>query len=94
MDPRELSIGSAFDPARFGPVVSKRQFERVMGGIDGGWFVRKAVLGPVAVAMPFDDVEDAIRIANDTPCGLAASKGSRDGSAVHRANTHHRPAPS
>ena len=30
------------------------------------------LLGPVLAIIPFDDEEDAIRIANDTPYGLAA----------------------
>lgn len=46
--------------------------------------VREEIFGPVLVAMPFDDVEDAIRQANDTPFGLAASVWSNDLSAVHR----------
>ena len=46
--------------------------------------VREEVFGPVLVAMPFDDVEDAIRQANDTPFGLTASVWSNDLSAVHR----------
>ena len=46
--------------------------------------VREEVFGPVVVAVPFDDVEDAIRQANDTPYGLAASVWSNNLSAVHR----------
>lgn len=46
--------------------------------------VREEVFGPVAVVMPFDDEDDAVRLANDTPYGLAASVWSRDLSAVHR----------
>ena len=46
--------------------------------------VREEVFGPVLVAMPFDDVEDAIRQANDTPFGLTASVWSNNLSAVHR----------
>lgn len=56
-------------------------------GMDTGWYVRPTVFadvtngmeiaqqeifGPVLVIIPFEDEEDAIRIANDTPYGLAA----------------------
>jgi phenylacetaldehyde dehydrogenase len=113
-----MKIGSGFDAAsQLGPLVSKRQFDRVMGFVDGakaegatvltggsraldaGYFVqptvfvdvnpgmrivREEVFGPVLVAMPFDDVEDAIRQANDSPMGLTASVWSQNLSAVHR----------
>lgn len=113
-----MKIGSGFDAStQLGPVVSRRQFERVMGyidgakaegatvltggdrALDGGYFVkptvfvdtdasmrvvREEVFGPVLAAMPFDDVEDAIAKANDTPFGLAASVWSQNLSAIHR----------
>lgn len=56
-------------------------------GFDKGWYVRPTVFcdvsedmrivreeifGPVLVIMPFTDEDDALRIANDTPYGLAA----------------------
>jgi phenylacetaldehyde dehydrogenase len=46
--------------------------------------VREEVFGPVATVVPFDDVEDAIRMANDSAYGLAASVWSNSLSAVHR----------
>jgi phenylacetaldehyde dehydrogenase len=113
-----LRIGSGFDAAtQLGPVVSRRQFDRVMGFLDGarsegataltgggrardaGYFVqptvlvdvhpdmrvvREEVFGPVLAAMPFDDVDDVIRQANDSPYGLGASVWSNDLRAVHR----------
>jgi len=45
--------------------------------------VREEVFGPVATVVPFDDVEDAIRMANDSAYGLAASVWSNSLSAVH-----------
>ncbi|MDG1457528.1 MAG: aldehyde dehydrogenase family protein [Pseudoprimorskyibacter sp.] len=56
-------------------------------GLDCGWYVKptlfsdvennmaiaqQEIFGPVLVIIPFDDEDHAIRIANDTPYGLAA----------------------
>jgi phenylacetaldehyde dehydrogenase len=46
--------------------------------------VQEEIFGPVLVAMPFDDIDDAVRMANDNPYGLGASIWSNDLSAVHR----------
>ena len=36
------------------------------------WIARNEVFGPVLAIIPFDTEDDAVRIANDTPYGLAA----------------------
>ncbi len=89
-----------------GPVVSKKQLERVKAYVDigvaegatllaggnlrpdmgSGWFIeptcfvdvtndmriaQEEIFGPVLVVIPFEDEEDAIRIANDSIYGLS-----------------------
>ena len=98
--------GGVDDPANvMGPVISKRQLDRVMGYIElgkkegakllaggnvrtdkgGGFFVeptcfvdvrndmriaQEEIFGPVLVVIPYEDDEDAIRIANESDYAL------------------------
>jgi aldehyde dehydrogenase (NAD+) len=46
---------------------------------------QEEIFGPVLCVIPYDDAEDAIRIANDTEYGLGAHVQSRDVDAARRA---------
>jgi phenylacetaldehyde dehydrogenase len=46
--------------------------------------VREEIFGPVLVAQRFDEIDEVIAQANDTPYGLSASVWSNDLSTVHR----------
>ncbi len=45
---------------------------------------REEIFGPVASILPFDGIEDAISIANDTVYGLAAGVWTSDLNKAHR----------
>jgi succinate-semialdehyde dehydrogenase/glutarate-semialdehyde dehydrogenase len=86
---RELKLGD-----EVGPLISEQQRERVEGlaGLRradrDGWFLEPSVVrgplpdrelfGPVVSVEPFDSEDDAVRRANDTEFGLAASVWSRN----------------
>src|SRR5882724_1415074 len=106
--------GDFNDPTQvMGPVISKRQLDRVLGYVElgkregarllaggrarpdkgGGFFIeptcfvdvannmriaREEIFGPVLVVIPFENDEDAIRIANDSEYGLSGMVASGD----------------
>ena len=45
---------------------------------------REEIFGPVLAAIEFGDIDDAVRLANETPYGLAAAVWTRDIAKAHR----------
>ncbi|MFY0613118.1 MAG: aldehyde dehydrogenase family protein [Hyphomicrobiaceae bacterium] len=116
-----LKVGSPQDTeTQMGPVVSKRQWDKIQGyirsgieegatlvtggpdrpeGLAIGYYVKPTVFadvkpdmtisqeeifGPVLAIIGYEDEADAIRIANDTPFGLAAYVSSGDHARAQR----------
>jgi len=110
-----LRVGRSLDPdVDLGPVISRKQLERVQsfvdlgvkegarlvcggepagGALDAGYFMqptvfadvdmamtiaREEIFGPVVSIIPFDTVDEAVRIGNQTVYGLAGAVWSRD----------------
>ncbi|MFP5341704.1 MAG: aldehyde dehydrogenase [Candidatus Limnocylindria bacterium] len=57
----------------------------ILDGVSNDWRVaREEIFGPVLTVTEFEDEADALRIANDTPFGLAAGLWTRDVNKAHR----------
>jgi phenylacetaldehyde dehydrogenase len=46
--------------------------------------IREEIFGPVVAAIPFEDPNEIVKTANDTPFGLSAGIWSRDVSKAHK----------
>jgi aldehyde dehydrogenase (NAD+) len=118
---RTIRVGHPLDPqAQLGPVVSRRQMDRVLdyvkigkdegaqlrvggerigGDLADGYFVaptvfanannqmrvaREEIFGPVATIIPFDTMDEALRLANDTEYGLGGAVWTKNVSTAMR----------
>ncbi len=77
-----LISGGREEEARLGYFVQPTVF----AGVDNVMTIaREEIFGPVAAVLPFDEPEEAIAAANDSPFSLAAAVWTRDVTHAHRA---------
>jgi aldehyde dehydrogenase (NAD+) len=72
---RDLGAGYFVEPTVFADVNDQMRI------------AREEIFGPVLSAIPFDDVDDVVRRANDSPYGLGGGVWTRDITTAQRVST-------
>jgi aldehyde dehydrogenase (NAD+) len=86
-----VAAGASVVAGGYRPVEPSRGYffePTLLGSVDNSWPVaREEIFGPVAVVVTFDDDDDAVALANDSPYGLDGHVVSRDTGAAYRIAT-------